>query len=824
MTKKFGTEKRVTQDLSEKENEDRINVFVGRESELKMLNNYLSKASKGSGSFILIRGEAGTGKTRLLNQFAKEARSKNAIYLSEKFDKSNSFNPYYPFLKVIQKVFPIKFQQNKFDELFPKLKSRVPIENKFLDVESFYHIQSERNLVQQKIVSALKDASENQILLIEFLDVHNASLTSWQFLHYLSHSLLEQKIVVILSLRQDGRISQPSEVPLYADVLQRMNRESLIEIIQLNRFSLEEVRKYLNHIFPRSDFSSRLVSNLFEISSGLPDQLGELINFMLDKGIIFQQKNVWFNQEKIDPEFLTTYSIDEHIRNEVSNQLQVMDNVKLTILQFAALMDTYLYPAILAQLCQLKRHHLLKELLSLQDQKLIYEEKDGSFCFKKTIIRSIIVEQLSQNQKMSMRGKIVGVIDSTNQIDDSQKIYLLAHLYTQIGNSTKAFEYLYKAGEKAVKNLALPEAVEYYSSAIGFSTDNANQIPYSKSAPLFLKTAWLNRVLGNWEESLKQCQRLRSICDLESNVDILNQILIQEGLTYFRLNKWENAKRCFEQCLASKEKSSLFDQAMATYGLGNIYFEISQYSLAEQHYQSALSSAQKINSKYLMANIYNNLGAIRSIQGDRLNAIALYSQGITLFTEISDNYGVARLYNNIGMTYADENNWEKANEFYGKSLTISDQFGFVPMKAITFLNRALALSYLREFEEAREYNFKALRLLSRLKDELGLAEYYKIQGMIEREQKNWSQAKTFFQDAIEKYESLNNQLGCAETEYELGLLEYAKSNLKQMKKRFEESIARYKMLGIEDKINLVKSKMAELQKDTMHINEESITK
>ncbi|KPK28989.1 MAG: hypothetical protein AMJ61_00445 [Desulfobacterales bacterium SG8_35_2] len=818
MTKKYDIEQREMRNFGEKEINNDINVFIGRESELKLLNSHLSKASKGSGSFILIRGEAGTGKTRLLKQFAEDAQYHNAIYFSEKFDKSNSFNPYYPFLKVIQKVFSNKSEQNKFDELFPRLETRVPIENKFLDVESFYHIQSERNLVQQKIVSALKDASKDQVLLIEFLDVHNAALTSWQFLHYLSHSLLEQKIVIVLSLRQDGRISQPTQVPLYADVLQRMNREGLIDIIQLNRFNLEEVRKYLNLIFPRSDFSSRLLSTLFEISGGLPDQLGELIGFMLGKGIIYQQKNIWFNQEKIDLEFLTTYFIDDQIRSEVSNQLQRLDDTKISILQYAAFMDTHFYPSVLAHLCNSKRHLILKELLSLQDQKLIYEEKDGNFYFKKAIIRALIVEQLSEKQKTRLRKEIVKAIESTNHIDDSQKIYLLANLYPQIGNISKAYEYLYKAGEKAVKNLAFPEAVKFYSSAIRFSTNRASQIPPKKAALLFLKSAWLNRVLGNWEESLKQCERVKSICDLETNVGLLNQILIQEGLTYFRLNKWENAKKCFEQCLATDEKSNLFDRAMSTYGLGNIYFEMSQYNLAEQHYQSALTAAKEISSKYLMANIYNNLGAIRSIQGDRLNAIALYSQGITLFTEISDNYGVARLYNNIGMTYADENNWQKANEFYGKSLSISDQFGFVPMKAITFLNRALALSHLCKFEEAREYNFKALRLLSRLKDELGLAEYYKIQGIIEREQKNWPQAELFFLDAIERYESLNNQLGCAETEYELGLLEFAKSNLKQMRIRFEDSMARYKLLGIEDKIDFVKSKMEELLKDASIIN------
>jgi tetratricopeptide (TPR) repeat protein len=250
-----------------------------------------------------------------------------------------------------------------------------------------------------------------------------------------------------------------------------------------------------------------------------------------------------------------------------------------------------------------------------------------------------------------------------------------------------------------------------------------------------------------------------------------NLIHIQLGFTYFRMNDWQSAKEKFENGLQDIDKLQPFEKSMILYGLGNINFEKAEYKEAQQNYNQALDFANQAQDKSLIALLLNNLGIVANVTGNLMKAISLYSKAIPLYKENEDSTGLARIYNNIGMTYADEHNWEQANQFYGKSLGVTGALGLAPLKSITFLNRALALAHLNETDDAREYSYKAIRLLEDLNDELGIAEYHKIQGILEAKAQNWSESEKHFIEAIETFSKYDNKLGQAES-----LLERAVSN------------------------------------------------
>ncbi|HEX9653422.1 MAG TPA: tetratricopeptide repeat protein, partial [bacterium] len=229
--------------------------------------------------------------------------------------------------------------------------------------------------------------------------------------------------------------------------------------------------------------------------------------------------------------------------------------------------------------------------------------------------------------------------------------------------------------------------------------------------------------------------------------------------------------------------------------------------LSQKHYEQALALSEALGAKQLTANMFNSLGAVENTRGHHMKAIAHYSQSIPLFQSLNDNFGLARVYHNIGMTFADEGNWEEANRFYGQSLRVSDAMGLVPLKSITFLNRALTLAHLRRFDDAREYNFKAQRLLKQLKDELGLAEYHKVQGILEREQGEWQAATSHLKLALKKFNEKSSKLGQAETQHELAKLAEAMGQLRQVRVWLQQALQSYRDLGIKSKMTLVEEQL-----------------
>jgi tetratricopeptide (TPR) repeat protein len=593
-----------------------------------------------------------------------------------------------------------------------------------------------------------------------------------------------------------------SEAPPYEDVLRRMNREGLFEKIELTAFSEDETNEYLYQIFQRKDFTHQFVTSLLGLSGGNPAQLAKCVQLAIEDETIYKKDNIWFNTDEFDSDSMLQRMSGSDNLLVAMQSIEKLAPESLNCLRYAALMKDSIDYQVLAGITQKSKIQILKELCSLAQKKILIQNTDESFELAYSALRPMLVEVLPQDQQAAMHAELAAEIQKLPRLDEADKIYLLAYHYSRTDDVHTAIEYLLKAGEISAENFAFLEAKNFMSQALELIDANPGLKEKSETIQFLFWMAWVDRILGNWRKSIEHYTRCLELCD-EDDAKLKAQILLQEGLTYFRLNDWPQAQSCIEQCLSHETILTTFDKAMAYGGLGNIHFELADYELSCYYYQKAIEIGSQIEAPSLIANLYNNLGAIENIRGQRMKAIALYSKSVPIFKNLSDGLGLARVYNNIGMTYADDRQWEQADEFYGQSLQVSDVMGLVPMKAITFLNRTAVLVNLGQYDEAREYNGKALNLITRLQDELGLAEYHKMQGIIELETGQLDRSEIELKLALQKFEKLENRLGIAETEYELGRLAQSRSDDNQARELFNSALQHYRDVGNTEKITVI---------------------
>jgi len=96
--------------------------FVGRQYELRQLRAALDRASDGRGQLLLVAGEPGIGKTRLLTEFAKHARAEGWQVLSGRAYDSEGAPPYLPFREALRdyaRAAPLKVLRALLDEAGP---------------------------------------------------------------------------------------------------------------------------------------------------------------------------------------------------------------------------------------------------------------------------------------------------------------------------------------------------------------------------------------------------------------------------------------------------------------------------------------------------------------------------------------------------------------------------------------------------------------------------------------------------------------------------------------------------------------------------------
>ena len=786
-----------------KEFQTRIgSVFVGREKELSVLRDLLEKMKQGNGNFVMITGEAGTGKTALARKFTAEASEAGVTFVSENFGDVSFYEPYKPFLQIIGKLGGSNLQKlmgmvnSRKEKEEPEAKTT---ERSSWDVKGLYSLQTGKALAQQLLVANLIEISRKKPLLISLTDIHRAPLSTWQFIHYLTHRVIENRIMIILTLRQDGKVLQPDQVPAYADVLQRMNREGLVQKLQLSRLGKSDLRKFVRALFQRTDFTNHFLPLLQNISGGVPEQIVAVFQFLLEREYIYQLNDVWFNRPTLSEERLLKELGAAHEPEEILDSIRSLTIAQKTLLDYCAILDAPFDHRILAAALNISTMKVLKELQSLAEQKILIAAADGAYDFRRPALRAVILDRIPPESRKALHHEVAKLVQAAKHLDEVRKTYTLALHYSQAENAPLAFHYLHRAGDTALKHFAFSEAGNYFRQAIQLIDRKRNIGTQEELAELFTKSAWIERVLGNREESLFRCQLARKLLDLKKNASWEIQLYIQEGFSHLWLNHWEEAKKCFTRARQLSREASPFDHAIANLGLGIIYFELSDYKLAHRYYEQTLQLAHQLNAVKLEANVLNNLGVMENVQGHFLRAIGLYSKSIPLFRKLGDNEGLAGIYHNIGMTHAEKGDWKEANKFYGKSLGVSDEMGLQPLKSVNFLNRAAALAHLKKFEEAREYNFKAQRLLTQMRDELGLAEYLKIQGVIEREERNREKASQYFELALKKFDALENKLGRAETEFELVLLAEKEEDRDAQEKWARKSVQSFHALGIDAK-------------------------
>lgn len=777
------------------------NAFVGRGRELRRLESCLHQTAKGSGRFVLFCGEAGVGKTALLNDFERQGRQSGAKVASVRFSEAYTCEPYQPFLQIIKQLQkPSSAKALDSTQTIPGFHPIDPEEDRDVwNQPSLFSLQRQQALVQHRLkVAILEYAQPATILLLD--DLQHAPLTAWKFIHYLSASVSEHPILLVGALRYENKMMRQSQDLPFVNVLQRMNREGTVEEITPGRFGKQEIQDLLYSIFPENDFSIPLPAMLHAATRGVPRQVRLCVEMMLKQEILVQKNGLWHHRQNITEEGLKRLVNQGGDKATLTNLWNRLAENQKDLLKYISLMRGPLIHRLFASFTGRPTHEVIKYLLSFEKLGILTKVDDESYQFAADPIRSFFLQTMSPEERHHKRERMATIIEQADYLAAGVKIPYLAHHYSKTKNWELALHYLREACTVAIRNFAFHEANLFVQRTLDI-LKAFPEIKYAREqVRLLTRAAWLARILGYWDESIRYCDAGVELCGQHENVDIKVHILIQKGLTHFRLNEWIRAKACFEECLQIRTELPDFDLAMIHYGLGDISFELGKYEESRQHFEVALEFANEPRAGRLRANILNNLATVENVRGNRMRSVALYTQCIPIYERLGDDFGLARIYHNIGMIHAIARNWKEANAFYIQSLNLSEQLEFRPLRSITYLSRAYALVQLKKFAEARSQNSKSYYLQKHLKNKLDVAEYHKIQGVIEREENNFAEARIQFEQAFKKFQKLKNTLGIAETEYELGLLGITMQNKDRARRWFMRSLKHFADLGLREKV------------------------
>ncbi|RIK47344.1 MAG: hypothetical protein DCC58_00075 [Chloroflexi bacterium] len=415
----------------------RTNLF-GRDAELEQLRSALPEANLEHGRLVLVGGEAGIGKSALVEAFTAEARQRGAVVLTGACYDLASAPPYGPWLEISRD--------------WSLGAGRPPLPAFITDPHALEELAGTDALLEE-IADFLARAARYAPLVLVLEDLHWADSASLELLRFLARRLATLPVIIVATYR-DVDLT-PSD-PLYR-LLPQLVRESRAVRVMPRRLSSRDVEQLVHSRYAlRADDEARLVAWLDRFAEGNPFYIEELLYTLEHDRVLRSDREAW---ELGD---LTTVRVPALVRQVIDERLAWLGADALQLVQVAAVIGAEV-PVDLWGAVTGADDEALAHAIEAAQRAWLLEEARGrdAFRFRHALIREALYNSFVLPRRRAWHRRVAEAL-SANPNPNADAV---AHHFQQAGDP-RAVLWLVKAGERATRNYAWRIAVDRLQAAL----------------------------------------------------------------------------------------------------------------------------------------------------------------------------------------------------------------------------------------------------------------------------------------------------------------------------------------------------------------------
>lgn len=650
--------------------------LIGRKMELAELSEAVEKLHKGKGRIFSICGDAGTGKSRLVEEF-KATLDLDQIQWIEGHAYAYSQNiPYFPLIDLYNRVFQIEEgdpPQNVREKiefgiecLVGKKESVVPY---VCDLYSLNYPEVD-DVSPEFLRSRLQEASQ---AILTALAKRAPTIFFLEDLHWADPSFVELLRRTCLEIRQPAIV-----LCVYRPTFSLFTGHQVSSIvknyqdIQLQNLSLSDAQNMLESLLKTESIPSYLKRLVQSKAEGNPFYLEELVNTLIESETLVQKNGVWKLTRHINES-----DISSSIHALISDRVDRLETFTKRILQEASVIGRAFLYEILIKITELE-DRIEQRLSALERLDLIRTrsfQPDLEYMFKHALTQEVVYNGLLKKERQEIHEQIALVMESAFQ-DRVQEFYETLAFHFSRGKSVhKAVDYLMKSGEKSLKKYAVEESHEYYKEAYNLLLDKGNKISEKNDQviDLLIKWAYVFYYRGDF----------KGLTDvLSAHVDMA-------------------------ESLDDKAKVGMFYAWM-----GLMLWEREKYRDAYQYLHKSLDLGEKINNKKiigyaccLLAFTYGELGLL----GDETIGFGKRAEAIAEILE-SDHYLYFKTLFGLAQIYGFRGEIKKAYEVAKKLLDYGNEHHDLRSLSVGYYHMGFSQFTVGNFLSALDYLHRAIEV------------------------------------------------------------------------------------------------------------------
>ncbi len=421
--------------------------FIGRVGELAELELAVREAADGAPVVVLLGGESGVGKTRLIGELERRARSTEEsplVLRGESVEQRDGELPYAPLLSALR---PLVRERNPALEQLTQV-SRVALATLLpmlggdrRDEQREGEDPSGQVRLFEALLELLDVLSEEQPVVLVLEDVHWADRSTRAFAAFLARSLRQEHVTLILTYRTDELHRRHPLLPLLAE-LERLERTRRIAVEPFDR---GEVAEALEDILGDTP-SSQLVEQLFSRSEGNPLYTEELLAAGLDgRG-----------------------AAPESLRHAFMLRIERLSDDAQRVARVVAV-GRRLDDRTIARVAGLAAEPLQAALRGAVSEQVLITGDDDRFLFRHALLREALYEDLLPGERSELHLELARVLEAGCEQEDDRELEratAVASHYAAAGEQRAALKATVRAARAAEEVQAFGEAADLFERAL----------------------------------------------------------------------------------------------------------------------------------------------------------------------------------------------------------------------------------------------------------------------------------------------------------------------------------------------------------------------
>ncbi|MBO9539921.1 tetratricopeptide repeat protein [bacterium] len=701
-------------------------AFVGRRHEIEQLAQAWHDASEGKAQLVVVNGEAGMGKSRLVSQFVQQRCTPAPTTIRarcQSYTSTASFGLVTNLIHYWLDAPPttstaelrrrlgewcMRIAPDEGDRLADRLGAFLGLEPTDAELASLSQEQR-RNAALAALNGVLLRLADAGPLLLSLEDLQWADEASLEwfkaFLQALGQQAGSAKVMILCQQRTEA-----SRIPLDAW------KHGLLDI-QLSPFGDDESLAIAAAILHTSAEAiggeaplAPLVRQVLERAAGNPFYLHELITSLIDGKAIAQGADGTWTLMMAEADI----RLPSTIHGAVASRLDRLGRSHKGLLQVGALLGRTFSLGIIEQVGK----RVTDNLHSLQDlcrMGFLYQNSQGDFAFTQPLIQEVAYHSLLLSSRKELHGRTGRALEALFAGQLEENAHLLAHHFLLADQHAPGLKYLFLSAKRSFAFFDLSRARADLERAV-----QVMQQVEELETPAKWEVHWL---LGQVLTSLSQYDQafisLGEALSLAPTPSARANVLRTQGDALERKGEYQAALDSFTQGHDVLPVAAKLERAPLLSKMGYAKYRLGQIEECIQLCMEALDLLEGTGLDRELGQAHSYLGICYNRRGDSVRAIMHTRLSLEFREACKDITGQATCYNSLANIHSNLGEWQEADDFYRRALLAYERIGDLYYISLVHNNHGTLLLNRGDLDGAEEHLRKGLALKQKIGERMG---------------------------------------------------------------------------------------------------------